>query len=349
MTAPFLSSATNSSVRLLDNSRSAEWDDFAAGEGSFFHLSGWKKIFEDVFGFKTHYLLAQEGDCITGILPLVQQNSLLFGRGLIAAPFCVEGGAIGSLKARRDLEEAAKRLMADTGSSFLEFRSRSAGREGWQVKQGLYATFKRPLAQDDDANLKAIPRKQRAVVRKAQQSGLTVQVHSTPDVLYPIYARSVQNLGTPVFPLRYFRRLCEVFAGACDIVVVYDRDMAVSGVLNFYFGDTVLPYYGGGLSCARQNGANDLMYWEVMRHAAARGCKTFDFGRSKAGSGAFAFKKNWGFEPHWLEYEYWLPPGRQMPDTNAASPKYALMVNLWKNLPQWLADRAGPLLVRHLN
>jgi FemAB-related protein (PEP-CTERM system-associated) len=159
----------------------------------------------------------------------------------------------------------------------------------------------------------------------------------------------VQNLGTPVFSRRYFQRLCEVFAGQCDLVVIRDRGVAASGVLNFYFGDAVLPYYGGGLASARHSGANDLMYWEVMRHAAARGCRSFDFGRSKAGTGAFAFKKNWGFEPEWLEYEYWLPAGRDLPDNNAASPKYKLLVNSWKRLPHRLADLVGPFLIRHLN
>lgn len=338
------------SIKPLDQVSGDAWDRFVRDcGGSFFHLSGWKTLFQDIFGFRTHYITAERDGRIAGILPLVEQHSILFGRGLIGAPFCVEGGPLGNEAACIALEDAAKRLMRDRKASFIEFRSRLASRPGWHIKKNQYATFRRPLARDDDANLKAIPRKQRAVVRKALDSGLSIQVHDSPQVFYPIYARSVQNLGTPVFPLRYFQRICDLFRGQCDIVVVYDGATAVSAVLNFYFGDTVLPYYGGGLPEARRSGANDLMYWGVMRQAAARGCTAFDFGRSKAGSGAFSFKKNWGFEPQWLEYEYWLPEGVSMPDNNAASPKYALLVGLWKKLPHWLADSAGPQLIRHLN
>lgn len=337
-------------VHRYDSARREEWDAFVSGSGgTFFHLSGWKTLFEEVFDFRTHFLFAEHDGRITGVLPLVEQNSILFGHGLIASPFCVQGGPVGDPPSCLALENAAQKLMAETKSSYIEFRGRVATRAGWQSKKDLYATFRRSLAGDDEANLKAIPRKQRAVVRKAQQGGLTVQIEHDPEAFYPVYARSVQNLGTPVFPLDYFRRLCEVFAGQCDLVVIRDRGVAVSAVLNFYFGEAVLPYYGGGLASARNSGANDLLYWEVMRHAAARGCRFFDFGRSKAGTGAFAFKKNWGFDPEWLEYEYWLPAGRALPDNNAASPKYKLLVNVWKRLPHRIADLVGPFLIRHLN
>jgi FemAB-related protein (PEP-CTERM system-associated) len=347
-TAPIESAAPV--VHRYDVARRAEWDAFVTSSGgTFFHLSGWKTLFEESFGFKTHFLFAQRGGCITGVLPMVEQNSILFGRGLIAAPFCVEGGPLGDPPSCDALDLAAQKLMDDTSAAYIEFRSRVASRTGWQPKKNLYATFKQPLARDDETNLKAIPRKQRAVIRKAVQSNLTTSIEHDPETFYPIYARSVQNLGTPVFPRRYFRRICEIFAGQCDLLVVRDGARPISAVLNFYFGGTALPYYGGGLTSARGCGANDLLYWEVMRHAAARGCSAFDFGRSKVGTGAFAFKKNWGFEPEWLAYEYRMRAGTLMPDTNAASPKYRLLVNTWKRLPHRVADTVGPFLIRHLN
>ena len=119
----------------------------------------------------------------------------------------------------------------------------------------------------------------------------------------------------------------------------------VSAVMNFYFGDTVLPYYGGGTTQARGNGANDFLYWEVIRRAAERGLRQFDFGRSKAGTGAFAFKKNWGFEPEWLEYEYWLPDGQALPEKNPNNPRYKAAIEVWKKLPLPMANFLGPFLI----
>ena len=80
----------------------------------------------------------------------------------------------------------------------------------------------------------------------------------------------------------------------------------LSSVIAFRFRDEVLPYYGGGFEEARRCAANDFMYWELMRRACDKGARVFDFGRSKVGTGAFAYKGIWGFEPQPLHYEYFL-------------------------------------------
>jgi len=327
------------------------WDAFVAANeaGTFFHRAGWRPIFKKIFRLEPRYLVAERRGAIVGVLPLVLQRSLIFGNGLLSSPFCVEGGPLAADSAAdAGLTASAVALMKETGVPFIEFRSRRAGREGWTAKKDLYATFSGPITADDNANLLAIPRKQRAVVRKTLESGLVSEVDPTVDQHFAVYAESVRNLGTPVFPKGYFAELKQVFGTDCDTVVVKDKGVPVSAVLNFYHKDTVLPYYGGGTAGARRNGANDFLYWEVIRRAAKRGYRRFDFGRSKAGTGAFAFKKNWGFAPQWLEYEYYLRDGESLPDKNPLNPKYSLMIEVWKRLPVPVANFIGPFLVRGL-
>ena len=328
-----------------------EWERFVLGcaSGTFFHRIGWRRIFEDVFRLETRYLLAEQGNQIVGVLPLVHQRSLLFGNALLSSPFCVDGGPI-ALHADADaaLTAAAAGLMRELRAPYVEFRSKKAHHEGWTAKPNLYATFAGPISDDHNANLLAVPRKQRAVIRKTLEGALVSTIDSDVSDLFAVYSESVRNLGTPVFPKRYFFELKRVFGADCDIVVVREDGHAVSAVLNFYFRDTVLPYYGGGTAGARRNGANDFLYWEVIRRAADRGYRRFDFGRSKAGTGAFAFKKNWGFNPEWLEYEYLLRSGRELPDRNPLNPKYSLLIETWKRLPLPVANFLGPYVVRSL-
>jgi FemAB-related protein (PEP-CTERM system-associated) len=196
--------------------------------------------------------------------------------------------------------------------------------------------------------MKAIPRKQRAMVRKGIQNGLSSIVEHDATRLHRIYAESVRNLGTPVFSRRWFMSLMHRFRDCTDIVTILDGDTAVASVMNFYFRDEVLPYYGGGTSAARQVAGNDFMYWETMRRAAGRGYRLFDFGRSKLGTGAYAFKHNWGFEPAKLPYRYKLAPGSEIPEHNPLNPKYALFIAAWKRLPLPVANAIGPHLVRGL-
>jgi len=342
-------------IRLLDAAMAPAWDQFVAGmpTGTFFHRSAWAGVFRDAFGHTPHYAAAEQDGAITGVLPLVHVKTMLFGNSLMSSPFCVYGGP---LAADRDsalaLQAHAAALLGQTGAGSAEFRFLHPLPHGWlpedewQTRGDLYATFRKPITADDDANMKAIPRKQRAMVRKGIDRGLTSTVTDTVDGLHAVYAESVRNLGTPVFSRRYFRLLAEVFRGQMDVVTVLDAGTPVSAVLNFYDRDEVLPYYGGGTAAARSGHSNDFMYWDVMRRAAARGCRLFDFGRSKVGTGAFSFKKNWGFEPTPLHYRYRLQPGAAIPDHNPLNPKYRLFIAAWKRLPVPVANLIGPHLVR---
>ena len=338
-------------VRHARDEDAEPWDAFVfnSAKTTFFHRFAWRAIFRDIFGLAPQYLIAERDGLIVGVLPLVHQKSFLFGNSLISSPFCVEGGSVAvDAETVAELDNEAIRLMQELKASSLEFRSRIATRAGWAAKKELYATFERELSPEDEANLQAIPRKQRAVVRKTLKSDLSSAVDGNPEALFSVYSESVRNLGTPVFPKRYFSALLKSFGSDCDIVVVRESGTPVSAVMNFYFKETVMPYYGGGRHAARRSGANDFMYWEVMRRAAAKGYRRFDFGRSKAGSGAFAFKKNWGFEPKWLEYEYYLAPGASIPEKNPSNPKYSGLIALWKRLPVPVANFIGPYLVRGL-
>ena len=339
--------------RTLDPKTAPAWDAFvhAQPNGTFFHLSGWQRVVQRAFGFTCTYLYTERDGAITGVLPLGAIKTLLFGHKLISAPFCVYGGPLAADRPSLDLllNEAAA-LMQRTGAPVIELRQRDElpEIEGWIARPDLYVTFRKDITADDDANMKAIPRKQRAMVRKGIGLGLHSVVETDTARLYSIYAESVRNLGTPVFAKKYFDILMEEFAGAADIVTIIDGDAAITSVMNFYFRNEVLPYYGGGRAIARERYGNDFMYWEVMRRAAARGCTVFDFGRSKLGTGALAFKKNWGFEPTKLHYRFRLAPGAEIPDHNPLNPKFRIFIAAWKRLPLPIAGLLGPPIVRGL-
>jgi hypothetical protein len=122
----------------------------------------------------------------------------------------------------------------------------------------------------------------------------------------------------------------------------------VASVLSLYHGGAVMPDWGGGILAARALRANDRMYFELMRHARERHCARFDFGRSKTGSGAYSFQKNWGFEPRPLSYASWTAPGAEARDADPTSARHAARIALWKRLPLPVANRLGPMIARGL-
>lgn len=334
----------------LGDGEAGAWDAFveAHPEGTFFHRAGWRTVLRRAFGHRAHYLYARRGGAIEGVLPLGRVRSRLFGDALVSTPFCVYGGALARAPAiARRLEDAACALAARLGVGHLELRNRHPQRADWPAKD-LYVTFRKAIDPDPEVNLAAVPRKQRAMIRKGIKSGLQGRIDAETDTVYDVYAESVRNLGTPVFSRRYFRVLKEVFGEHCEALTVTHDGRPVAGVLSFYFRDEVLPYYGGGTEAARALAGNDFLYWELMRRACARGCRVFDFGRSKRDVGSYRFKKHWGFEPEPLSYEYHLVRAREVPDVNPLNPKYRLFIAAWKRLPLAVSRRLGPYLARSL-
>lgn len=340
---------------LGDAAQARAADEFVTGHpsGTPFHRPAWLTGVARGTGQRAHMLaaVAPSGQ-IAGLLPLHHVKSRLFGQALVSSGFAVDGGiladdpaAIGALGA------AAQGMARDSGIASVEIRGGPAPGEGWVLHDGSHVGFSRPLAADDEAELLAVPRKHRAELRKALANpALRVEVGRGARQLkdhYRVYAESVRNLGTPVFPARLFREVLAQFGQDADILIVYEGDRPVSAVLSLYHQGRVMPFWGGGIADARRLRSNELMYYRLMAHGRERGMGIFDFGRSKTGSGQAAWKKSFGFDPVPLSYHSWSATGEQR-DINPNSPHYQRRIDLWKKLPLPVANLIGPLIARGL-
>lgn len=348
MTAPLVTAPVGvREADLADAREAARIAGFVAAQpgATPFHLPGWSRAVATGTGQRARYLVAERasGDLI-GVLPLTQVRSALFGRALVSTGFGVDGGVLG--EGGEGLAAGAWDLARRLSIPSVELRG-GAAPAGWDVDTTSYLGFVRDLAADDAAELAAVPRKQRAEVRKGLANELTVETGSSPALLaeqYRVYAESVRNLGTPVFPAALFRAVAGELDS--DVLTVRHRGRAVASVLSLYHGSTVYPYWGGGTAAARTLRANDVLYYALMNHARRRGATRFDFGRSKTGTGAAAFKKNWGFVGEPRRYAKRSDgPAREV---NPLNPKYALMVRTWQRLPLPVANLVGPWIARGL-
>ena len=337
-------------LRLLASGGEARWDAYVLAHpaATFFHRAGWQRVIEQAFGHRTWFYYTEEEGRITGVLPLAQVKSRLFGHSLASLPFCAYGGIVADNDAARArLDAAARELARQLGVDALEYRNLAPSHPEWPTKS-LYVTFRKAIDPDPEKNLNAIPRKQRAMVRKGIKAGLASEDDAGIERFYSVYAHNVHRHGTPALPRRYFRLLREVFGGDCSVLLVTKDSAIVSAVLSFRFRNEILPYYAGDLPAARDLAANDFKYWELMRKSAEAGCTLFDYGRSKLDTGPYHFKKNWGFVPQPLYYEYDLVRATAVPEVNPLNPKYRLFIAAWRRLPLAVANTLGPYLVRSL-
>src|SRR5256885_13778638 len=114
-----------------------------------------------------------------------------------------------------------------------------------------------------------MPRKPRRMTRQGTKHGPRSAAERRPlDSVYDLYAQSVHNLGSPVFPRRLFHALAEAFEEDCHVLAVYHDERIVAGVLSFFYEDQVLPYYGGAVREAVAYAVNDVLYWGLVCPAA---------------------------------------------------------------------------------
>src|ERR1700752_125550 len=81
-------------IRTLDDASAPAWDAFVdtMPDGTFCHRAPGARFIEKAFGHRTFFVFAEQDGTITGILPLAQVKTRLFGNTLISSPFCVYGG-----------------------------------------------------------------------------------------------------------------------------------------------------------------------------------------------------------------------------------------------------------------
>ena len=355
MNAPFnletdATALTVQVANLADHTMCEAIDRFVASQPSnVFHHTAWLKAIESGTGNRAAGLVAYKGTSIAGWLPLNVVHSPIFGRMLASSGFAVEGGILAENDfVAEQLGRAAEEFAARNNCPTIEARGGLVP-QGWNTRNDTHCGFMSDLAENDEAQLLAIPRKQRAEVRKGLKNEMQISVGRAEDdraAHYAIYAESVRNLGTPVFPRSLFDAVID--SHDADILTVRHEGVPVASVISLYHDGAVMPYWGGGTFAARHLRANEVMYYELMLHARKRGCIRFDFGRSKTNSGPYKFKKNWGFEPQPLHYVSWQAPGTEKRDADPTSAKHAKRIELWQKLPLSIANRIGPFITRGL-
>src|SRR3989442_2973725 len=242
--------------------------------------------------------MARENGRLVGVLPLFEARELFGRRALISVPYAVYGGICAtSDAARRALVDAATVLGRKRRAAYVELRQRRDLELGLTVKQ-RYVTFARSISKDEEENALAIPRKQRRMIRQGPKYGLRSAVERRHlDSVYDVYAQSVHNLGSPVFPRRLFHALAEAFEEDCHVLAIYHDERIVAGVLSFFYEDQVLPYYGGAVRRAVAYAPNDLLFSELMWPAAHARLPILQFCPSRPGTGAYDLKRHRGLPP----------------------------------------------------
>lgn len=329
-----------------------EWDGFvqAHPRSSVYHLWDWRHVFESAFRHRTEYLAARRESTIVGVLPLVAFDHWLFGRFMVSLPFVNYGGVLADdgEVARAMVDEAASRA-AWSRMSHVELRHLRP-EIGNLPRRTHKVTMTRELPASPDQAWEGLDRKVRNQIRKAGKSGLSSEVGGLEllPAFYAVFAENMRDLGTPVYPERWFREMLERFPDRTRVFVVRHGQQPVAAAITLGDRASVEVPSAGSLRAFRAMCPNMLLYWRVMVQAISDGKRVLDFGRSTPGEGTFRFKEQWGAVPGPMTWEYVLMPSAVLPDRSPDNARYRAAIAAWQRLPLALANRLGPSVVRFL-
>lgn len=328
---------------------SPQWDAYVGSkpEASLYLMSGWSLLAQEVFGHTPYFIEARDAaGTLRGVLPVVRQKSLIFGTFMTSVPFFNYGGAVADDEQTvRQLMERACDLAREQSCSYLEFRDARPRPGDWRVRTDKVSMILE-LPADGAALSKQLGAKLRSQVKRADRENPSVRIGGSELLgdFYDVFCRNMRDLGTPVYPRRFFEALMAKFPGECLLIVI-DRAgaPAAAGFLILANGRAEIPW----AACredAKGVGFNMKLYWEVLMAVIGRGCKQFDFGRSTVDSGTYRFKKQWGAQPLQLYWHRWeRKPARR----DDAAPEGKLMhyaTSIWRKLPLGVANTLGPLV-----
>ena len=146
-----------------------------------------------------------------------------------------------------------------------------------------HLNFLLPLHEGEDALWRRLNRTARKNVRKAEREGVTVRaVERREDVAvcYDFLSQVYTRARIPLAPR-------ELFFAAFDILVprkmayfwlAYHEGHPIATRITLAYKGTLVDWYGGAASAARNLRPDDYLVWHVLRWGAAQGYHTFDFG-----------------------------------------------------------------------
>jgi FemAB-related protein (PEP-CTERM system-associated) len=336
-------------VQLFTEGDRSRWDSFVLqhDQATAFHLIAWKTCIEESFGYKPQYMLATENGRVRGVLPLFLIENIILKRALISSPFAVYGGILAdSEEARLAIASEVRRLGDSLGVEYIELRGGHREQIAGEPNVDRYVTFTKPLSPTEAGLMESLNTKMRTKVRKVLKTPFTMQISREIDEFERIHSVTMRRLGTPCFPKQYFARILKHFGDMADIREVIYEGRVVTSSLNFLFRGEMHTYYSGTDPDFMTSDPNTFMFYDHMRWAGQNGFKTFEFGRSKKGTGPFEFKRHWGTEMRELPYEVVLVRKKEVPNYSPTNKNFELAINLWRNVPLVVARAVGPRLLR---
>ncbi len=330
-----------------EGGNAARWDAYVGSRATTVtDLFAWRHVVREAYDISSHYVMAVDGDRAVGTLSLFEIKHPVFGHYLATAVFGNDGGLLYESDVARDaLVAEARSLAMRLNVSYLVIRTRGVPLDGHQVDQHYRASVLALDGTPDDA-LNRLPATTRNQVRRGMKEGFTVSTGADQiDAFHAVFHKHMRDLGSPAHGRAFYDAIQRHVGDRAEFWVVRDGATLVAGALLFCVNGTAMNLHTVSLRRFNRRCPNYLLYWSMIEASYKRGMKTFDMGRSEAGSSQLKFKENWGTRAEELTYNYHLVRATEIPSMSPRDPRFRAAIAVWSRLPVFVTRAIGPHVI----
>ncbi len=333
----------------------SEWDDAINmhPDATIFHSTAWARVLVDTYGHRPCYVQMSLNGNLLALVPMMEVQSVLTRSRGICLPFSdycapLTFSSFGHELVTQKLQQIAR----ERGWSYFELRSHSIVPDNVPASESYYG-HSLDLRIGREALISNFSSAVRRAVRKAERSGLTVSIQSTPDAMahfYKLHVRTRRRHGVPPQPRSFFINIQRhlLSAGYGFIVLVECSKGPVAAAIFFTLGRHAVFKFGASDERLQELRPNNLAMFEGIKHLAEGGLETLHFGRTdKENEGLRRFKLSWGTHETEISYgrfnisaDNWVGPRTR---------RSTLHNRIFRILPESINKVAGAMLYPHLD
>ncbi len=342
---------------LNNESEMKQWDKFVNSQpnASPFHLSCWMRTIQDTYAFKPLlYASQEEGRDISGILPCFIVKSLFTGSRIVSLPFSDYGGPL--LNERFGEKDVIREITDAYGRSVKYIEIRSSLDEDCGCSPHNY--YKRHVLnlKSDLSDIKKSINKRTILysIRKAQKAGVEIKKENNQygiDEFYRLNRLTRKKHGVPSQPRKFFDKLFEhiILKGNGFILVAIYDSKAIAASIFLKVGRQIhYKYNASDPKYLRKANPNHLLTWHAIERGVTEGFHFLDFGRtSPDNKGLIRYKEMWGMKSIDLYYNYY-PQIRSAMSSKESSLHYRMLTSIWRSLPDWIIEKVGSIIYKHM-
>lgn len=340
----------------LNDINSGEWNSLVLfhPETRFYQMLEYKYILEEVFNYKSFYLLFRQDGVTIGLLPLFLVKTLLFNK-IVSIPFSEYGGIISNFPDKLNfpliysyLNDLLEKYRAD----YVEING-GLGLPNGVVNQRFqslpfYHYAELELTSEDelwrffDSQVKkAINKANRSGVEAFQDNGDT----AIRKYFYPLFLKSMHRHGSPSLSLKYFLTCSKYFKDKMKIFFAKDSHRVIAALLGYVSGKRTYIQLIVSDESAHDKRPVDFLHWEFIKWAVNNGVRYFDFGPVRY-EGQRRYKLKWGCVLKDYSFFYFYPfnsTSNKLPQPlTPLSPKIKIFKIMWGLLAPPLKNKIGP-------